>query len=325
MIAWSSWDRRLVGLIGIVVALAVGAGVVAFSAVSLGTRTYTVELEHTAGLRVSEEVQVAGVSAGEVTGITLGEDAVSVRFTLDRRYHLGRDTTAEVKVATLLGTHFLLVTPSAEGELDDATIPMRQTRVAYNLQDVLNDVAPELDELDGRLLAEAFDTLSDALGPSREELRPALEGVRDLSSTIAARSDQVGRLLSASEQVAGQLAASSGDLVGLMRQSTLILDELRGRREVIDALLTDTRRLATQLEGTLEDVGADTGPLLRDLQTAIRVLRRHDASLTRAVDGLAVASRYFANAAGTGPWLDQFLESGIPDNLGCLDPRAGGC
>lgn len=325
MTALADRSHRTIGLIGIAVLVALAVVVTGLAAMTPGKRTYAVLLEHTAGLRVGEEVQVAGVEAGEVTDIVLQDNDVKVLFTLDDHYRLGADTRAEVKVATLLGTHFLLVVPKGEGELEDATIPMAQTRVAYNLQDVLDDVEPELSELDPDLIAESFDVLADTLEPSQEELLPALEGIRDLSQTIDRRSDQFGDLLEAARSVTAQLAASSGDLVGLMRQSDLILDELRRRREVISALLRDTTGLARTLQGTLADTRADTGPLLRDLRRVITVLRKHDKSLTRGVRSLAVASRYFANASGNGPWLDQHLSTGIPDNLYCGLPVGERC
>ncbi|MDP9823211.1 MCE family protein [Nocardioides massiliensis] len=325
MTALADRSHRTVGMIGIAVVVALAVVVTALAAMSPGKRTYTVLLEHTAGLRIGEEVQVAGVEAGEITAIELQPRSVSVRFTLDDHFRLGADTRAEVKVATLLGTHFLLITPQGEGELDDATIPMAQTRVAYNLQDVLDDIEPELAELDTALLAESFDVLADTLEPSKEELLPALEGIRDLSITIDQRSNQFGQLLGAAEDVTRQLADSSGDIVALMRQSDLILDELRKRRDVISALLRDTTTLARTLEGTLADTRADTGPLLRDLRRVIRVLRTHDKSLTRGVRSLAVATRYFANASGNGPWLDQHLPTGIPDNLYCGLPDGNEC
>lgn len=325
MKALADRSPRTVGLVGIAVLVALVVVVAGLAAMTPGKRTYSVLLEHTAGLRVGEEVQVAGVEAGEVTEVVLRPHDVEVRFTLDDSYRLGTETRAEVKVATLLGTHFLLITPQGDGELRDGVIPVDQARVAYNLQDVLDDVEPELGELDAALVAESFDVLADTLEPSKEELLPALEGIRDLSTTIDLRSGQFGQLLDAAEDVTQQLADSSGDIVGLMRQSDLILDELRQRRDVISRLLRDTTTLARTLEGTLADTRSDTGPLLRDLGRVIRVLRKHDDSLTRGVRSLAVASRYFANAAGNGPWLDQHLPTGIPDNLYCGLPAEERC
>ena len=64
--------------------------VAAISFVPFGQQDYTAILEHTAGIRVGEEVQVAGVGSGEVRGIELDGHQVRLTFTLDRDIHLGR-------------------------------------------------------------------------------------------------------------------------------------------------------------------------------------------------------------------------------------------
>ena len=60
-----------------------------------------------------------------------------VSFVVDEGIELGSETTAEVKVATLLGTHYLQVDPQGSGNLADGRIPLDRTSVPYNLQDVL--------------------------------------------------------------------------------------------------------------------------------------------------------------------------------------------
>ena len=65
---------------------------------------------------------------------------------LDSDVDLGSRTEATVKVATLLGTHYLEVDPSGTGALADGTIPLERTSVPYNLQDVMESGARALDE-----------------------------------------------------------------------------------------------------------------------------------------------------------------------------------
>ena len=214
------------------------------STLSFGTTTYTAVLEHTAGLRTGEDVQVHGVSVGEVRSVELAEDDVEVRFTLDSGISLGKETTAEVKVATLLGNHYLEVDPRGGGSLADATIPLERTSVPYNLQDVLEQGTASLDELDPVLLAQALTATSDALGSSAEEVGPALQGIAQLSDVISARSTQTGRLLRAARGVSDQLNAGSTDLFALMESANLVIEEVVHRREAIHQLLVETRGLA---------------------------------------------------------------------------------
>ena len=315
-------NRFRVGLTGLVVVALVAGVVVVLSRLALGAHSYTAVLEHTGGLRVGEEVQVAGVGAGEVTAIELGEKRVEVEFTLDDDVTLGDRTSAEVKVATLLGTHFLQVSPAGGGELEGGTIPVSRTTVPFNLQDVLDEAVPEVDAFDAVAIEKSLGQLAETLDTSAGDLGPALDGVRQLSTVVAGRTDDLGALLRAARRVTHQLAANGDDLVPLMRQADLILDALRSRRATVHVLLRDLADLGEQLDGVVRDTRADLAPTLRDLGLVTDLLERHADDLGRTARSLRLSTRYFANAGGTGPWLDQYVPGATPDNLGCIEKGA---
>ena len=309
MSALSERDPFRIGIVALVVAALVGVGVVLLSTLSFGTTTYTAVLEHTAGLRPGEDVQVHGVSAGEVRSVELSGDRVEVTFTLDSGIDLGDETTAEVKVATLLGTHYLDVAPAGSGTLAGGTIPLERTTVPYNLQDVLEQGTATLDELDPELLARALTATSDALGASGEEVGPALEGIAQLSDVVSTRSEQTGRLLRAARGVSDQLNAGSEDLFALMRSANLVIEEVVRRREAIRTMLIETKGLADALDSIVRRTRDDLGPALADLNTVLTALRKQDRELKDVLVQMAPAVRYVANATGNGPYLDLYLKS----------------
>ena len=314
----SARDPFRTGLVAIVVMGLIGVAVIVLSVVSFGTRSYTAVLEHTGGLRAGEDVQVHGVNKGEVTGIELEEDRVLVSFVLDSEIELGSRTEATVKLATLLGSHYLEIDPSGSGTLADDTIPIERTSVPYNLQDVLESGAEALDELDPELLAEALTQMAGTLGASQDQVRPALEGVARLSGMIADRSDQTGELLAAARSVTDQLAASSDDIIAMMRQTNLVITEVTSRRQAIHRLLVETTELSRALRAIVESTQGKLAPGLRDLNDVIRFLNQQDDQLQHVLDVMAPAVRYVANASGNGPWVDLFTQSALPaDDVGC--------
>jgi len=305
----SERDPFKIGLIALAVGGLIAGGVALLSTWSFGTATYTAVLEHTAGLRTGEDVQVHGVPVGEVRSVELGDEDVEVTFTVDSGIRLGKKTTAEVKVATLLGNHYLEVDPQGGGTLAGATIPLERTSVPYNLQDVLEQGTTALDDLDPVLLAKALTATSDTLGSSAEEVGPALQGIARLSEVISARSTQTGRLLRAARGVSDQLNAGSEDLVAMMRSANLVIEEVVRRREAIHQLLVETRGLADALDQVVRQTRDDLGPALGDLNVALASLRKQDQQLQDVLVEMAPAVRYVANATGNGPYLDLFLNS----------------
>lgn len=311
-------NMGLVGMIGVVLA---GIVVAAISFVPFGQRHYVAELKHTGGLLVGEEVQIAGIGVGEVRGISLDGQQVRVEFTVDKDARLGRSTTATVKIGTLLGNHYLEVAPAGGGSLPSDTIDLRHTSVSYNLQDVIEGSTDTLEHLDGTTVAESLGVVADALDYSPEQSRAAIDGIARLSEVAAAQSDKMHALLESSAEVSGLLADNSRELIDLMRRTSVVLEELTERREVIHAMLQDARELARQVTGVLEENERELDPMMRDFTAATTNLRHHHAELTDAIDAIATLSHYLANASGSGRYIDLHTASGLPDSLTC----ATGC
>ncbi len=311
------FSARTVGVAGVIATAVMGLVVAAISFIPFGQRDVTAIVEHSAGLRVGEEVQVAGVGSGEVRGIHLDGHQVKIDFTIDRDVRLGSSTRASVKVATLLGSHFLEVVPAGSGSLKDDTIPLARTSVPFNLQDVIEGSTDALDELEGATMAESFQVVADALRDTPDEAQAAIEGVAQLSAMAAKRTDQMRALFDFSEKVTGDLARNSQEILDLMKQSTLVLEELTKRRDAIRAMLVDSRRLAREISGVLADNEAQLDPLMKDFKAALANLRTQEQKVTASIEGLGTMSRYFANAAGNGPWIDLHVPVGLADNLTC--------
>lgn len=304
------------GVVGALVAGLIGLA----SVTSFGTTQYTAMLQHTSGLIPGQTVRVSGVTVGEVTEVRIEGQAIAVEFVMDSDIHLGSRTSAAVKVATLLGTHYLAVDPAGGGSLENGTIPLARTTVPFDLQEVLNEGTRQLDKLDAAQLAESLTTLARTLSASGDEIGPALRGVARLSDLVAKRSAQVGRLLEAATRVSTQLSRDSKAITALMEKTTLVMSEVTERREAIDRLLTETTRLADSLTAIVNKTKEDVRPALRDLNRILDTLRQEKETLSHVLELMAPAVRYIANATGNGPWAEMNVHDPAvpPDDLRCL-------
>lgn len=315
-------DTFGIGIASFFVLGLMGAVILAISVISFGTNSYQAELVHTAGLRAKEGVQVAGVEVGEVTKVQLEGRHVVVDFTLDKDIDLGEGTTAAVRVGTLLGTHYLAVTPKGSGGLANDTIPLAQTSVPFNLQDVIDEGTGALEQIDGEKVSEALSIVADTLKAAGPELVPAFRGVTRISEVISTREDQFAELLQASTSISDQLADSTDDLAELMEQSNLVIDELVRRRDAISDLLHDVVSITSTINKIMDDNADELRPMLKNLDDVVGVLNARDQQLKTAIHKLAVTSRYFANATGDGPFINLYFTDGIPNKLRCGPPGA---
>lgn len=313
----SARDPFKVGIALILVIVLIGLGIVLLSRASFGDKHYSAMLAQTAGLRTGEAVEVHGVQVGKVESETIDGQAVKVDFTLDKSIPVGDASTAAVKVATLLGTHYLEVDPKGTGSISE--IPLSRTSVPYNLQDVLNAGSAELGKLDAKSLSKALASVATTLGDSQQDVAPALSGITALSQVISERNTQTAQLLAAAKSVSQEISSDSGDIVTLMKQANLVISELTSRKQAIHQLLTGAVTLAHSVSAIIDQTKADLGPALDNLDAVITTLNGQSKEISHLLDEIEPAAKYVANATGNGPWLDlNFNSPAIPgDDTKC--------
>src|SRR5690242_15858055 len=133
-----------VGAISIIVMLLLLLS--AFKASSLpvigGGDTYSAAFSEAGGLKVNDEVRIAGVRVGKVESVALEGDHVRVGFRVDNGSGFGADTRADIKVKTILGSMYLALTPAGPGQLPEGTeIPESRTSSPYDVVDAFSGLA----------------------------------------------------------------------------------------------------------------------------------------------------------------------------------------
>ena len=274
--------------------------------------TYRAAFSQSAGIERENEVRVAGVRVGKVTGIALDlpNKQVIVTFQVDRGVALGDETRAAVKLKTLLGTKYLELTPGGAGKLDgDTPIPLARTSVPFQIYEAFNDLSRTIDEVDTKQLGRALDVLADTFRDTKGNARSALTGLSALSKTIASRDAELRTLLENTKTVTAALAARDSELTRLIADADLVMQVILQRRAAISALLDDTSRLAKALTDLVRDNRAVVDPLLHNLHNVIQVLKANLSSLDKSVAALGPFARYATNAVGNGTWLDVYSEN----------------
>jgi phospholipid/cholesterol/gamma-HCH transport system substrate-binding protein len=295
-----------------------------------GGTTYTADFAEAAGLQPGNEVRVAGVTVGRVSGVSLDGNKVAVTFTVKGTW-VGNATTAAIKIKTLLGDKYLAIDPlGADPQNPAQPIPLSRTTSPYDVTQAFSGVGQQLSKINTAQLARSLATLSAAFSTTPPYVRKALRGLASLSSSVASRSAAVTSLLAGARTVTGTLAGQDARFQALLGDGNLLLAELRQRQAAIHSLLVGTQALATQLSGLVADNQSRLGPALAALDQVTTVLARNQANLDRA---LALAGPYYrllGNSLGNGRWFDVYLCGLVPRSYlppgtgpahGCKPPR----
>ncbi|WSR64837.1 MCE family protein [Streptomyces sp. NBC_01198] len=324
-----------VGAVGLLV-LAL-AGLVAYNADALpvigGGTSYAANFTEAAGLRPGNEVRVAGVKVGKVTGVSLDGAQVKVTFKV-RHTWIGDASTAAIGIKTLLGEKYLAVDPLGSRKQDPgARIPKSRTTSPYDVTQAFNGLGQTLGSIDTRQLAASFQTISDTFKDTPSSVRSAATGLSSLSQTISSRDAQLADLLSGSKQLTQTLSDQNSRFQTLISDGDLLLGEIQKRRDAIHTLLTGTQDLGIQLNGLVADNTRQLAPTLDALDRVTGVLDANQSSLDQA---LALAGPYYrlvGNTLGNGRWFDSYLcglvpksylPDGTPPDEGCMPPKATG-
>jgi phospholipid/cholesterol/gamma-HCH transport system substrate-binding protein len=107
----------------------------------LGTKGYTVyaEFEQAGGIKPGANIQIAGVTIGRVTGISLDKNYEAlVSFEIDSGIKLQEDAIASIKTSGLIGEKFVQITPGASEKYISAGGKIRETESAIDIESLIS-------------------------------------------------------------------------------------------------------------------------------------------------------------------------------------------
>ncbi|MFD0022610.1 MCE family protein [Streptomyces sp. NPDC058382] len=324
-----------IGIAGLLVLALIGFG--AYRADSLpfigGGTTYTADFTESAGLEDGDEVRIAGVKVGEVTGVSLDGAQVKVSFRVKDAW-IGNSSTVGIAIKTLLGDKYLAVDPLGTGPQDpDRRITASRTTSPYDVTQAFNGLGETIGDIDTEQLAKSFETISATFKDSPPDVKSAADGLSALSRTVSQRDAQLATLLKGSKQLTRTLANKKSSFETLLEDGNLLLGEIQARRDSIHLLLTGTRDLGTQLTGLVADNNKQLKPTLDSLGRVTAVLVKNRKSLDKVLALSGSYNRLVGNTLGNGRWLDNYvcgvvpkdyLPAGTPPATGCMPPKQQG-
>ena len=314
MASFSSRNPIIIGLISMaVIAVLLGLAYRVDSLPVIGSGPeYRAQFSEAAGLASGNEVRIAGVKVGKVTGVSLEGTHVLVTFRA-KNADIGNTSSASIQIKTVLGEKYLAVDPSGDRPLDpDTPIPLERTVAPYDVVQAFNKLSDTVGELDTTQLANSLRTFSETFKDTPTEVKASLEGLSRLSVTISSRNDQLAHLLDNTNKATGLLAARNDDVDSILSDGTKLLDELHAREDAITRLLNGTRRLSEQLHGLIKDNEDQIGPTLDELDQLTDTLQRHEDDIVAGLRRLGPFATVFTNALGNGRWFDSFIAGLIP-------------
>ncbi len=313
MKTFSERNLPVIGLIGVTTVAAVVLLSLNFQKLTAFNyaSTYTAEFADAGGLFTGTAVEVSGYPAGRVSEIELEGSRVRVTFTVDKDIHLGDRSEARIRAKSLLGTKVLEVLPRGEDALVHP-IPMDRTTSPYQLPDALGDLASTFSGIDTAQVSASLATLADTFSDTPEELQRAVQGVGRIAQTLNERDANLRRLLDNAAEATGVLAKRTDQVVKLVRDTNVLLAELRTQSAALDQIWYSVSAAAQDLKGFIEDNRRELRPALDKLNGVLTIIDDRKERVQLAIKGLHTYALSLGEALGSGPFFKAYLSNLLP-------------
>ncbi|CAJ1585493.1 MCE family protein [[Mycobacterium] wendilense] len=307
-----------IGTIGLVVLMLVTIGLprVFYQA---RTEPFTAEMANASGLTSGDPVYVAGVPAGRVERVNLAGDRVRVDFRLDDGQPLGNQTTATVRLRTVLGKRFLDVMPAGVVDPQDGNlIPLARTTVPYSLDEVGREAEDAAAGLDQQALTAAMRTVHESIPSDNADLSAALAGISSASAVFAESGDKFDQLLRISRSLSELLVEQNESVANTAANAAHIVSALTARRDALGQIVTNLSALVRELSAVYGAKQEEFSEVITKLTGITATLRDNAEHIDATLRTLPPAMRAVTNATGNGNWADVNSPSLVmPDNLLC--------
>jgi phospholipid/cholesterol/gamma-HCH transport system substrate-binding protein len=227
--------------------------------VSGSTDHYRAEFTDVAGLRVGDDVRVAGVRVGRVQGIAVGKGVADVSFQVTSDQPLLETTKIVMRYQNLLGQRYLALVQGADRGsriAPGSTVPLARTSPGFDLTELLNGFRPLFEAL-----------RPDDVNALATSLVKVLQGEGGTVESLLAQTAKLTNFLADRDQVVGQVLDNlTPVLVDLAGRGT----ELQGTVEELRALMTglahDRKSIGASIDGMSQLIGS-TSQLLAEART----------------------------------------------------------
>ncbi|WP_327142318.1 MlaD family protein [Nocardia sp. NBC_01327] len=269
------------------------------------TATYSAVFSDVLGLRVGDDVRMAGVRVGRVDTIEFGDEyraRVALRIQDDQ--HLSTTTKALVRYQNLIGQRYIALMPGKDaGQLLAAggQIPLEHTEPSFDVSTLLSGFEPLFSVLQPDQINSLSETLIQALQGNGVSLSALVTQAAQLAGTFGQRDQILGDVVSNLSSVISGLAHRSGELETLITQTRALTEALYSQGESLKSSVDHVATATDSLVGIIAQVKPGMAQAQTDATSGIALLLTNGASLDRAavqlpdfLNGVARFSSYGA-------------------------------
>ncbi len=267
--------------------------------------TYSAELSDATGLSPSDDVKIAGVTVGQVTGVSLQRAHALVSFALNNGVALRSGTQVGLQWHNVLGQQFLYLYPNPRGRVlkAGATLPLAQDVPNADIGALLNSLGPLLGALHPDQANQIVESFAQTLQGNETQIDQLISNAASVSSTVGSVDAQVGQLVTDLNQVTSALAQRSGDLGQVISNLQGVSSSLASRNDLLDQTVANLGTVSAEVASLEANTHSSLSSAITDLDAVSAEIQSREGELSQGLSTLGAGLAPYVEISSYGQWF----------------------
>lgn len=307
------------GIIGVVViVLSLAATAMAYLNPT-GRTGYTAHMANSAGVRVDDQVRIAGIPVGKVTSVRLDGAFVELKFDVENSVMVGSASTLDIKLLTPLGGHYVSLDPRGALPLGRNVIPPSRITLPFEINDIIQAATPVIKEVDGQVIHDTFTEVANAANNYPDAVHDLISSANALTTSMSKSTADFHRSLDFVNDGLRAMVADRAQLITLVEQFDILGRMYTSRAVDIVEFFGLVKELARILDRIAVFYGREVAPIAEGIEDISDTLAAHPERWGMALDGLGQTLRIVVPMlSGNGVVFDESNDRLVPGQDLCL-------
>ncbi|AHH16696.1 MCE family protein MceB [Nocardia nova SH22a] len=275
------------------------------------TDKYSAVFTDVLGLRVGDDVRMAGVRVGRVDKIDFADDyKAGVEFSIRDNQHLTTTTKAMVRYQNLIGQRYIALAAGQDAGQPlpaGGKIPIEHTEPSFDVSALLSGFEPLFSVLQPDQVNSLSDTLIQALQGNQVSLSTLITQAAQLAGTFGQRDKILGDVVSNLSTVMSGLAHRSNELETLITQTRSLMDGLYAQGEALKSSVDQVATSTDSLVGLIGQVKPGVAAAQDKATSGVALLLLNGAALDRAAVQLPNMLNRIAQFTSYGAYANAYF------------------
>ncbi|MBO0867641.1 MAG: MCE family protein [Micromonosporaceae bacterium] len=279
-----------------------------------GGTTYRARFTDVTGVLPGDDVRIAGVRVGRVTGIRVVQNTLAeLSFTVDSAVPVPASVQVAVRYRNLVGQRYLALSegPGTAGPSralrPGALIPLAQTAPALDLTELFQGFRPLFTALSPQQVNDLSFEIVQVLQGDGGTIADLLAHTASLTSALAGRDQVIARVIDNLNTVLSTLDNRRDELAGVIDSLQQLVSGLAADRTAIGGAVTNLSDLTSATAGLLRDARPDLATDLTQLTSLAGILAGNSDVIEGTLARLPGRYQALTRTASSGPWFNFFL------------------